>query len=604
MSSRRRSFGRILLLAILVVIALLLLELGRLLPGSWPGGGGDGGSRSFPTGSKPDPTTLVPSTAPPPPPKRTEEPGTIRVVVRRADGAPVEGGSVIIGGPRGGQSTPLIEGEARLHNEGATLDDWTVALVDGTRLAHGRAPERGGGVLIVTVPGSLLSTSAQPNASTAEPTVRVTDAEGHPLAGATVTSIGRKGERQAESGPDGAAHVPGAEGVERYCVSAAGFGEACAYARLKAGDSLVIQLSPIRERRTTFVDPATGAKLRARSLTLFGRSGVGKRLEREEGTFDRFDASMPEDVARESTLEIDVEGRPPMRVPIASMGAETAVPAGRSRAIRLLDERGEPVPGAVVTARFAGASTAESGSIGPVETTTKTGADGQAIVSIPLDRDTDLVIDSPEFTPEGLRLPGNALADPTPLDVRATRGVDCVVAVRDEQGAALGEADVRVLFAAGRATARRSARTDALGEAVLHAIPSGRVEVLVHRSGFAWASATASTPTGPHRFAIVLRPGKRMTLVVEDPSGAPVPRVTVRSVPRSTGGVDTATDAIDPDQTLPWETDANGVLISEDLPDREVDLYLSKVGFEEQVLVRVRPGPSSWFATLVPLKAR
>jgi hypothetical protein len=67
MPSRRRSFGRVFLVAILIVIALLLLELGRLLPGSWPGGGGDGGSRSFPSGAKPDPTKLVPSAAPPPP---------------------------------------------------------------------------------------------------------------------------------------------------------------------------------------------------------------------------------------------------------------------------------------------------------------------------------------------------------------------------------------------------------------------------------------------------------------------------------------------------------------------------------------------------------
>jgi hypothetical protein len=55
---------------------------------------------------------------------------------------------------------------------------------------------------------------------------------------------------------------------------------------------------------------------------------------------------------------------------------------------------------------------------------------------------------------------------------------------------------------------------------------------------------------------------------------------------------------VDPD-AVPWVTDAHGVLSVEDLPDRELDLFLHAEGRFDEVLSRVRPGTSTWFATMV-----
>ena len=60
-------------------------------------------------------------------------------------------------------------------------------------------------------------------------------------------------------------------------------------------------------------------------------------------------------------------------------------------------------------------------------------------------------------------------------------------------------------------------------------------------------------------------------------------------------------EAVGPDER-PWRTDAHGMLVVEDLPDREMDLYLSRPGFSDEVLGRVRPGSATVFATLVPAR--
>ena len=601
MSSRRRSSGRIVLVAILVVIALLILELGQLLPGSWPGGGGDRGSKSFPTGGAPDPNRLAPSPTPPPPPTKSDEAGTLRIVVRRADGTPVEGGSVAFGEGSGGLSAELVEGEAILRQGGAVADEWAISLPGGARIGHGRAPSRGDGRWIVALPRRLPDPTprATPSTNDAVVSLRVEDADGRPVDGATVTSTGPRGEHEAVTGADGTSAVPNPAGVQRFCVTAAGFGEACVYARLVPREPLVIRLSPTRSRQTRFGDPATGNLLHARSLTLIDRRGAARRLEPSERLFERFEVNMPDDLAAETTLEIDVEGRPPVRVPLSSMAATTPIPTGATRTVRMFSGAGIPVAGAIVTARFAAGSSSEHGSAAPIEMTAKTDASGQATIALPLDRDTDLVVDSPAFVTAGLRVAAETSSREAPYDIAASPGVDRIVTVTDEAGAPVSGADVIVLFPAGRLTARRRATTEATGEVTLHAIPAERVEVLVHRAGFAWESETGTVTGGAHRFSFKLRPGKRLTLVVEDAAGVPLRRVTVRSVPRATPGA-TATDAIDPDQTLPWETTESGVLIVEDLPDRELDLYLSKPGFDDEVVARVRPGPSTWFATMVP----
>ena len=89
-----------------------------------------------------------------------------------------------------------------------------------------------------------------------------------------------------------------------------------------------------------------------------------------------------------------------------------------------------------------------------------------------------------------------------------------------------------------------------------------------------------------------------LRLVVEDPWGVPVEGVRVRSAARP-GGAEGRAEAVGPDDR-PWRTDDHGMLVVEDLPDRDLDLYLTKPGYVDEVLARVRPGAATVFTTLVP----
>ena len=95
---------------------------------------------------------------------------------------------------------------------------------------------------------------------------------------------------------------------------------------------------------------------------------------------------------------------------------------------------------------------------------------------------------------------------------------------------------------------------------------------------------------------LVERPGHPLRLVVEDPRGVPLSGVAVRSAPQA--DVAGAPDPADP-SGRPFTTDEHGVLSVPDLPDRAVDLYLSKPGYADEVVPHVVPGPTTWFATMV-----
>ncbi len=601
MSSRRRPFGRILAVVALVLLALLLLELERFLPGSWPGGGGDSGSRSFPTGAKTDPERLVPSTTPPPPAKRPADGPTIRVVLRRAAGTPVDRAQLEAGDPlRSVVRETTEDGEFELPIATATSGDLVVTTPEGGTVTHGRPPPGADGAWILVLPRNAPPARRDgAKIGLTRRSVRVVDAEGRPVANATVTSSGAGGERRDQSAADGTVSVDRSDaGLRRVCVTAPGFGETCVYARFAPGEPVVVRLSPARPRRTTFVDAVTGEALAARSLRLVDRQGRARRLEHDGGTFERFEATMPDDVAAETTLEIDVDGRPPVRVPVASLAEKTPVPSGVSRTVRVTDESGAPVEGAVVTARFAAGPSPESGAGAPLETGATTDAAGRAVLALPADRDADVVVEAKDLVVAGLRLSPKPADAAAAVEVRTPRGADVRVEVRDAKGLPVAGADVLALFAADRSTARRRATTDASGAATVVGVREGRVEILVHRAGFAWASASTTAAPGAAAVAVELKAGKRLMLVVEDPSGLPLAGVSVRSVPRADAAAGVP-DPSDPDAP-PWETDAHGVLVVDDLPDREVDLYLTKAAHGEEILARVRPGGATWFATMVP----
>ena len=591
-------------MAILVLVAFLLLELNRFLPGSWPGGGGDGGSRTLPTGSTADPKRLVPSPSPPPPSTPSPRGDAIRLVVRRTDGVAAAAGSVRLEGSTGRAALDFVGGEAVLDAGAPPPTEFVIVTPGAGPIAHGRPPSGLGTPWIVVLPkhppSSVEGVGSDGEAS---PRIRVVGADGRPVAGAAVTIAGSGGERRVETDREGEAALGPSRGVERVCIEAPGFGERCFHARLGrrgAERVLSIQLAPTRPHVTTFVDPATGEALSARSLTLLDRQGRAKRLVREGGTFDRFDTTLPDDVAAETTLEIDVDGRPPVRVPLEALAGATPIPAGVARHIQVLDDAGRPISGAAVTVRFAAGSTSERDGDRPIERIVRTDAQGRVELSLPLDRDADLRVDATPFASEGRRVERGVAASDAPIEVRLSRGTEVRVAVRDALGAPVVGASVLVMSAAGRTTARRETTTDATGAATVAGVAPGRIEIVVHRAGFAWASWTGVASPDAAPVGIALAPGKRLALVVEDPDGVPLARVAVRSVPRPDAGSGVP-DAWDPDGAA-WETDENGVLTIDDLADREIDVYLAKAGYLDEIVAKVRPGAATWFATLVPRK--
>src|SRR5436190_4072133 len=78
MARRRSRAKRLFLFVALLLLALLLLELNRFLPGAWPGGGGSAGSRPVAMGTERDPSRVRPS---PQPLAATPPDATVRVVV-------------------------------------------------------------------------------------------------------------------------------------------------------------------------------------------------------------------------------------------------------------------------------------------------------------------------------------------------------------------------------------------------------------------------------------------------------------------------------------------------------------------------------------------
>ena len=258
---------------------------------------------------------------------------------------------------------------------------------------------------------------------------------------------------------------------------------------------------------------------------------------------------------------------------------------------------GKPVPGARVTARWSPQAVAEAAE-GTVESSRLADAQGLAALALPDDRPADVLVEADGLAPVGFRLP--PATSLVRRDVSLARGVSVAVLVRGPDGKPVAGAEVLVLAAAGSGTTRRAATTDADGRAAAPPVAEGRVEVFAHAPGFAWASVTARASRRMEAVTLALERGAPLRLVVEDPWGVPLAGVRVHSQPRAEA--DAGVPAASPPDEKPWVTNDDGILLVPEAPDRPLDLHLSKPGFRDEVVPRVRPGPATWFATLVPAK--
>ncbi len=591
MASRRRP-RRVVWILVVALLLWLLLDLNRWLPGVWPGGGGDSGSRPMPSGSQTDPSRLRPDASPPPPPAPQRP--TLRIVVSEGSGT----------------ATPPSRVTARAADrEAAGTSDGGVATLEGiapervedlsvargrTRVFHGPFPRGTGAEVVVAWPRAALP-DAVPRAAGPVP-LRVTGEDGTPLRGAEVHVTGRPGEDAVLStDAEGRAEIAlPSSGRVRICASVEGFGEACIDASRRASAPLELRLPRMERREARFVDPETGAALRATAVRLRGSDGVERELPPPEGGFERLEVTWPRTLLSGGSVEVEVAGRPTVRAPLATLPATLAVPVGRTLELRVAAPEGGAAGRASVSVRWAPEHVLEPREADLVTVKAPLGPDGTATVPVPAGRAAELIVEPEDAAPVGQSLPAEATG---PVGVSLAAGVALPVRVETVDGKPVSGAQVVALARAGKATVRRRARTGDDGTATLPPVGEGRLEVYAHRPGFSWSVATVDARPGAGPVRLVLAPGKRLRLVVEDPEGLPLAGVAVRAVARADAAAGTP-DPMDP-EGRPWTTDADGILFVEDLPDREVDLYLGLAGYQEEVVARVRPGATTWFATLV-----
>jgi hypothetical protein len=283
-------------------------------------------------------------------------------------------------------------------------------------------------------------------------------------------------------------------------------------------------------------------------------------------------------------------------VPLASIVGETPVPRGTSVRVTVADGAGRPVSGAAIEVSYAPPGDVEAAGLGPVRREAVTDASGGATLDLPPDRAADVRVETAAHAPAGFRVePGDASAK----EVRLDDGVRLEVRVQGPDRAGLAGAEVVALAGAGAGagatTARRTTRTDATGAALLPPVAEGEVEVYARATGHAWASARVRARKGATSpVVLALVKGSRLLLVVEDSFGIPVEGVKVRAVPRAAGGRPGGAAASAGPDPAAWATDANGTLDVPDVADGELDLYLTKPGWREERVPRVRaPRPGS-----------
>lgn len=589
MADRRRfRAGRLLVVAVLALLLALLLELNRFFPGAWPGGGGTRGSKPEAAGVAPAPDRVVagPSVPPPKPPPRK-----VAVVVAPPAGAPAVGATVRLGDAvasraAGSDASAPLEVPAP-----ADVDLFAVKVGDG-EVWHG--VPRGGADTAVRVAFPATPVGPRPPVGTGR-VVRVHDDRG-PVAGAQVLWVAGGRESVARTEADGTLRLPRATSpFVRVCASSNDHAEACVYAHLDAAGPVDVALVRRVPVRTRFV-AAGGATLRPATLRLRPAGEPPRAVVRDEG-FDALDTALPTDLVATGRLEVEVPGRPPVSVPLASLPEATVIPEGRRLTARVTGPDGTPAAGARVEARWradAGAEPADAAQLSVAGTTDASGAVG---LPVPTDREVTVVAEGAGAAPAAARVAAGG--EPTEAALALAPAGRARVRVRDADGRPAASARVVAIVRVGDAPVRREARTDADGAATLEALPVGHVDVLVHAPGHAWSAADVSPPAGGEaQVEVRLARGARLHLVVEDPDGVPLAGVAVRSVERPDAAGSPPPPA-DPDRGA-WVTDANGALVVDDLPPRALDLFLHRDGYADEAVADVAPGATVHYATLVP----
>lgn len=576
----RRTAGFLLLLAVL----LGLLELNRFLPGGWPGGGGEGGFRRRPVASRDLTRVRPPEGELPPLPT-----DGIRVVLRSPGGKAPAGSQV--GVDRAGAAARPIddEGRATIHDDAVLDAGFRVQLPQGLEVRHGPADPS----LATEWTVHLPALAPPPPAVQGPVRLEVVRAEDErPLAGAAVT-VHHETDWQVEAvGADGTLVLASLDTRTLVTIEAPGRQTVQRWVHPRAGTTVHIRVPRTPRIDVEFVDAESGKPIELRGLRVLTPAGevlwasepglgvpVSRTLKVEPGA----------DLA-DALLEVRTASHPVAHVPLAALGREVRLPAGRSVEVRVRDNDAQRLPGGKVRAHYIPEllGPPEHHPAEPLEVAVDVGTD----VPLPAGAPARLLVEADASAPRAIHV---APDDEPSREVRLAPGIPVTVHVVDADGEPVEGAEVVIHASPDGLRVVRRGRTLAEGRAKVRDLPAGPVEVYAHAPGLAWAVVATDVKRGSAPVEVTLAPGQPIRLVTETALGLPLGGVRVRTTPEANDAV----EVVGPD-ALPRRTREDGTLVLPDLPDGRWRVQLSVPGYGDVVLHDVRPGPAIHFVTMVP----
>ncbi|MBL9085763.1 MAG: carboxypeptidase regulatory-like domain-containing protein, partial [Planctomycetia bacterium] len=228
----------------------------------------------------------------------------------------------------------------------------------------------------------------------------------------------------------------------------------------------------------------------------------------------------------------------PFAPAVAAVGPDRAevdvtLPAGRVQRGRVVDADGRGVRGARVFAAAAEPGADDDDPGAPTDVT-RTAADGTFELRALADAEHVVWVEGP---PDSLASdPVRASPGAGELRFVLERGAACEVRVLDGEGRPVVGASVRVTPVVGddaviarvmRASRRPAVAVDATGTARIVGLEPGRVHVRRVEARAAGFLAVEDDAWTPHDEVVVLRPARRVTGLVTDLAGTPVPRAAI-----------------------------------------------------------------------------
>jgi len=592
---------------IALAILALLLEMNRFLPGTWSGGD-RGGARQVSSSGADTRTGVAEQDIPdtpedaavvkPPDARSPEWPPKLGLLIElRGVAGHLETDWRLGVGDGGTESDrPDEEGlvrsrDRRLHQQGFRI------RTGGRLIRHRHGVDDPATRWVVAVPRAALPQQRAP----APLRLTVVDHEtGKPIPGAEVMQQGTAEPSTARTDAAGRLNVRGRERAGLLTLKVSAPSHETRTVVLSTRDA-----EPAIVRMDRWVDLRLG-------ITATGGSPVvvsaGYVLHADGSILARFKGDTPALRLREKDLQgawielhviVDPERRTvfPFRTRLVRTSTKVTVPENRILEVNVRDPEGNPVINARIKTRFSPRSSSEEGvyrgesPLAQADSTRTDGA-GRAYVAVPTALPYTVMVEAPQAAPLVRRF--QAGDGNTPLEVIAEQGLQVPVRVRGSDGRVLRGATIVARASVAGLRIAAHAMTDTEGRADLGPLGEGPIEIFAWAPGHGWAAVVETAAEVMGTVELRLPPGARLTLVVEDPFGVALVGVHAEVTPADGGR-----PLVSPPRDVTWRSDRTGHLYIPDLPDRLYDVTLTLPGYGLEKLTNVRPGGSTYFATLV-----